>query len=358
MRRACVLLGLAGCFGQGDTLGLPCDVDSQCDLGQRCNAGKCASVGQDSDATTMVTSSEGTPMCDGDPITLAPLPTRTVLVLDRSLAAMEATWDDDNAAGTEPVERWPAVVAELSEQLPMNDAVLELGLALAPTMDACGVDALTVALAPMNAAALVEQLPGDAGGGAPFSAALGLAYDALRELEDPAARSVVLVVAGAASCVPPGGVDMADPDVVDVVAQAHADGIPTAVLGIDPSEAVDMTAGNGKPDGVSAHATALALADAGGLPHPSDGYYRARTRLGLAVSMRDALLMARGCRLPRAGALASSDTIGVSVDGVARTRRDSCDGDGFVVHDDFIELCGNACSAMKLDKPVTATACP
>lgn len=357
MRRACVLLGLAGCFGQGDTLGLPCEIDSHCDLGQRCSAGKCVAVG-DSDATTMVTSSEGMPACDGEPIALVPLPTRMVLVLDRSLAAMEPTWNDDNDEATNAVARWPAVVDELAQQLPTNDAVLELGLALAPTMAACGVDALAVATAPMNASAVLAQLPDDAGGGAPLSAALGLAYDALREPSDPRPRSVVLVVAGAASCVPPGGVDMADPDVVDVVAQAFADGIPTAVLGIDPSEEIDMTPHNGKPDGVSAHAAALLLADAGGLPHPSEGYYRARTRLGLVDSMRDAIRMARGCLLPREGALASSTTIGVTVDGAARTLRDSCDGDGFVLHDDAIELCGNACDAMKLGKPVVATACP
>jgi hypothetical protein len=271
---------------------------------------------------------------------------------------MELTWNDDNADATGPVARWPAVVDELSLQLPMNDEVLQLGLALAPTTDACGVDALAVALAPDNASTVLAEMPDDAGGGAPFAAALTLAYDALREASDPAPKSVVLVVAGAASCVPPGGVDMADPDVVDIVAQAHADGIPTAVLGIDPSEEVDTTPGNGKPDGVSAHAAALLLADAGGLPHPSDGYYRARTRLGLVDSMKDAIRMARGCLLPRAGALATSDTISLSVADAARTRRESCDGDGFVVRDETIELCGNACDAMKLGAAVVATACP
>jgi hypothetical protein len=355
MRRVWVLLVLAGCFGQKGTLGLPCDDDRQCDLGQRCTAGTCVAV-VDTGGPTSVASTSAGMECDGAAIDLSLLPAQLVVVADRSLAANDP-WDDDGIGSTALVPRWPTVVAALGDALPMVEADVELGLALAPTSGMCGVDALAVAPAPMNAAAVIAALPSTAGDGAPFSAALGVAYDALRGLEGPAPRAVMLVLAGAPNCVPDGMLEVSDGDVAAIVTQALADGIPTVVVGVDPSEDDNGMVVDGRPDGVSAHAIAGMLAEAGGRPNPSEGYYRATNGALLGFSLRDAIFDARDCVLPREGELADAETISLTVGGAVATQRDACDGDGFVVRDDAIEVCGTPCEAIKLGMPVAATPC-
>jgi hypothetical protein len=151
--------------------------------------------------------------------------------------------------------------------------------------------------------------------------------------------------------------DASDPDVAAIVTQALADGIPTVVVGVDPSEDTNGMVADGKPDGVSAHAIARLLAEAGGRPNASEGYYRATNGALLGFSLRDAIFDARDCVLPREGELADAETISLTVGGAAATERDACDGDGFVVRDDSIEVCGTPCEAIKLGMPVGAAPC-
>lgn len=349
-----ILAQVAGCFGQKDTLGLPCNFDAQCDLGQACVMGECRSLGDETGATTPGEST--TDGCMSTPIELAPLPARVVLVLDRS-AATALAWDDDGDAGTPTLPRWDSVRAAVMDQLPAVDDSTELGLVLAPAAaatDACMLDAAaTLAIAPGNAAAIVSALPSDAQGGAPLTGAFTLALADLAAQPGPGSRAVVLVLAGAANCA--NGLDVYDAQLEAIVAAGLEMGVPTVVVGVGPSEETAPVAIDDFPDGVSPHMVAMALADLGGRPRPPDSYYRASNGINLVPAVRDALFAARGCVLPRPDGVNEVDDVQLRLDGDAVPRIDTCDAPGFVVRSDALEICGTWCSALKLGATAEVT---
>lgn len=332
-----MLAALAGCFGQKSTEGLPCDFDSQCDLGQACVQGTCRAAG-DTDPTG----------CDGAEIELSPIPPRIAIVVDAS-ASMADAWDDDGEPGTPAVERWPSVVAALASELTEIDAIVELGLALAPGPDAgaCGVtDGLAVDIAPQAASDVIAALPSVAQGGLPLAEALAAAVTALGP-SGVAPRAIVVVVAGAPGCLG-GAVETFDDAAEATIAAALADGIPTVVVGVAPSEVVDDAPGNGRPDGIAAATTTSALANAGGRPRGDTGDYRADNGVTLGPTVQDALFTARECMLPRPEGISAPEDVALAIDGQTVPRLDTCDGSGFVVGDTALEVCGSWCSALKL----------
>jgi hypothetical protein len=336
---------IGGCFGQKDTLGLPCDFASQCDIGQTCELGECRELA-DTDPTG----------CMPVEMELAPVASRIVLVVDRS-AAMSDPWDHDGEPSTDPVERWPGVIEALTTELAAVDAVAELGLVLAPTAagEACGVDeAPAVAIAASAAASVVAALPELADGGDPIAQALAVATASLAAQSGSAPRSIVLVLAGAANCAD-GDLEAFDGAAEATIAAALADGIPTVVVGIAPDEAVDAEPGNGRPDGVAAAEVATALAMAGGRPRAPDGDFRATNGVALAPTLRDALFTARGCVLARPDGIADPEDVQVHVAGQSLPLLETCDGSGFVVGPDAIEVCGSSCGALKLSGTALVT---
>jgi hypothetical protein len=337
------LASLVGCFGQKSTEGLPCDFDSQCDLGQACVDMVCVESA-DTDPTG----------CMPAEVELAPIPPRVVIVVDRS-AAMADPWDDDGEPGSPEVERWPNVVAALAGELQEIDGAVELGLALAPgAAAACGVDeGLAVPLAPQAASDVIAALPAAAQGGLPIGGALSSAVAALAQSEG-APRAIVLVVAGAPGCFEGDG-DAFDGGAETVVASALADGVPTVVVGVAPSEVNDDATGNERPDGIAAAATTSALAMAGGRPRGDTGDYRADNGVTLRPTVQDALFTARECALPRPEGLDAPSDVALSIDGQTVPRLEACDGSGFVVGDAALQVCGDWCSALKLSGMAVAT---
>jgi hypothetical protein len=338
---------IAGCFGQKDTLGLQCDFDSQCDLGQDCVQGTCV----ERDDTG---SDGGSTGCMASERELAPLPSRIVLVVDRS-AAMADAWDHDGDPGTADIGRLSVVTSAIADAIAELDPADELGLVLAPSDATCSVDAVPVV--PLAAGAgpdVVSALPDTAEGGAPLGPAIASATAALTAASGPGPRAIALVLAGAPGCLD-AAPDAFDAGAVDAIGTARQAAIPTVVVGVAPSEVVDADPGNAKADGVAPAVVAIDLAEQGGRPRPSGGDYRAANGVTLGPTLHDALFAARGCVLPRPEGITAPSDVVLRIDGEAVPRRDACDDSGFVVRADAIELCGSWCDALKLGGSAVAT---
>ncbi len=340
--RVLALAMLTGCFGQKSTEGLPCDLDSQCDLGQACVQGECRAAG-DTDPTG----------CMAAEFELAPIAPRIVLVVDASIA-MTDPWDDDGEPGTPDVERWPSVVAALAGELAEIDAAAELGLALAPGGAACGTDdGLAVAIGPSSASDVIAALPSAGQGGLPLAGAFAAGVDALGAA-GTAPRAIVMIVAGAPGCFE-GDADAFDGNLEASVAAALADGIPTVIVGVAPSDAANQAFDDDRANGVAAAEQASALAMAGGRPRGATGDYRADNGVTLGPTIQDALFTARECMLPRPDGIDAPADVALAIDGQPVPRLETCDGAGFVVGDAAIEVCGSWCAALKLSGSAVAS---
>ncbi len=339
----------AGCFGQRDTLGLPCQLDDQCGSGEHCRDGVCGAM----DAGT-AEAAASTGSCEPKPLAVVRLASPVVLVVDHSAAAALA-WDHDGDQRTPPLPRYGFAREILADVLPGEDDHVALGLATSPDGQGCAVDALAVTPTPSGTASVIDALPPDAGGPAPLGPALAQAYQALNGL--PTA-GVLLVTSGAPGC---GGGDpeQLDTALADAVADAFADGIPTAVVGIDPPTGPTGVDIDGIPNGIVPSDAVAALGRAGGRAREPNGYFRATNVVALPALVRDAFFSVRTCAFKLSEA-ASPAALALHVDGQPLPARERCDGDGFApIADDEVAICGSACDAIKLGAQLEAAqACP
>jgi hypothetical protein len=339
--------------------------------------------------------------CDEASATLLPIPPNIILVLDKSGSMVwdSNRWDHDDdcgglcedlpdypdppycgdagASGCET--RWFSLYEVVEFVVGSFDDKVNLGLVLFPIRDASGAnDACDVASAPdvpvgpTSGAAILTAIPpksatdDDVYGGTPSSAGLSLAYEDLTAQVGDNAPAVVFVTDGVANCYGSGPVfeqwETYDADLLPVITDAWQDDeIPTYVVGIDieneetpsgdPQDDLD-----GIPNGINPYDKLDELANAGGKPNPSGppAFYQTTNQVQLEAALQQIVDDSMGCVVELDPLPPFPDMIEVFVGGVEVPEITDCATEhGWMYVPptppyDHIELCGTACSDLKV----------
>jgi hypothetical protein len=210
--------------------------------------------------------SEAGPICTPD-IVLAPARAEVVLVIDRSGSM-------NRPLASDPTLRWDALREALATSLPPFDMSIAFGASIFPVPELpgdpttiCTAQAfLDVPIALMNAGAVLGAVDANRPvGGTPTTAALEVAFAALRARSGPGvSQAVALTTDGGPNCdpidtgqpwfgiAPEGCPDMGvsvdhcldDERAIAVMEAGLASGIPTYVIGMDVTEPVLVDAIN------------------------------------------------------------------------------------------------------------------
>lgn len=318
------------------------------------------------------------PSCNEESLQLTVEPPQVVLLLDKSYSMIEFQWDHDGDEGTPMVTRWNSLHTVVDTLAHDVQDEMELGMVLFPspavadndTDTACMVDPAPGApVAPGNADAIVSALPGpdavDLYGGTPTSNGLAVALQHLAEIADGRPQAVVLVTDGAANCMQGtsgmGVFTEYDMDLAPMVADAHASGIPTYVIGVDIVDAI----GTYPQD--NPYLRLSEVAEAGGVPREgaAESFYNTTDEEELLAAL-GGITAELGCTLTLETPAEFVDQLTVRVNGEEVPRVDACGPDGVgwrllqeAAPFESIELCSATCDDAHLQEGLDVTyACP
>jgi hypothetical protein len=302
---------------------------------------------------------------------------QVVLLLDKSYSMIEQRWDHDGDPLTPLVTRWSSLHTVVDGLVHEVEASVDFGVVLfpAPTVasndiaTACLVDPEpTVPVAPTNAHAIVDTLPGpeatDLYGGTPVGAGMAVALEHLAAVHDERAQAVVLVTDGAANCMA-GTAGQAvfteyDQDLAPMVAAAFAAGVPTYVIGVDIVDAM------GSVPVANPYVRLSELAVAGGVPAPGpEPFYNTTDEEQLLAALAG-ITSALGCTVVLDTPAISAGQVTVALDGVEVPQVAECGPDGIgwrFLQDappyESIELCPATCDVAHAYAVLDVTyACP
>jgi hypothetical protein len=311
--------------------------------------------------------------------TLKPVVPNMMLVLDKSgsmVANPAGFWDHDADPNTPKITRWNSLYEVVKLVVTdFNDAI-NFGANLFPstmakkeyTAAACVVNAQPeIPVAPMNKDAILNGIPqaGDLSlvGGTPTFSGITAALNHLKTLDPAVPRAILLVTDGAANCAvgvaPPPLFENYDQTVHTLVENAwNNDKIPTYVVGIDTQNVVSGNTQDGNPNGINTYTKLNELAVQGGKPKddPNEKFYNAVNQIQLKAALDIIAKDALSCIIPLAEPPAFPKATKVIVGGKAVPMVMDCTMENGWVYTnpmgpyDAIELCGTACSDLKIAK--------
>ena len=292
--------------------------------------------------------------CQVETTKINPIPPDVLLVLDKSGSMSMQSWDHDANPQTAVVTRWYSLYGVVSSIVTKFDKTVNFGMKLYPFIDAgsyqelgaCKVDpGVEVEIAPENAAGVLAMLPGAeiaVLGGTPMESGLKAAFTYLQALDPNKQRFALLVADGEISKTCEGEVFN---EALGAVKGAYAKGIPTYVVGIDvdPSTSAQLSA----------------LAAAGGKPNVDDpdGFYQTASQIELQAALQQIVDDTLSCVIDVMPEPTEPELfevwIGVDqIDAVTDCKTE--DGWVWTKPHAQVELCGQACLALKKSQQVEA----
>jgi len=338
-----------------------------------------------SSGTTLMTtdpsasSTTGEAPCDVVEVTLKPIEPNMMLVLDKSgsmVANPSGYWDHDADANTPKITRWNSLYQVVKLVVTDFNDSINFGANLFPAKNAtkdynanaCVVSAnVEIPVAPMNKDAILNGIPqaGDTSllGGTPTFSGITAALNHLKSLDPGVPRAILLVTDGAANCT----VGAAPPPLFEAYDQAlHTlvegawlnDKIPTYVVGIDTQDVLSGNTQDGNPNGTNSFTKLNELAVQGGKPKddPNEKFYNAVNQIELKAALDVIAKDALGCLIPLPEPPFFPESTKVLVGGAEVPQVTDCTMENGWVYTnpdgpyDAIELCGTACSDLKISK--------
>jgi hypothetical protein len=332
-------------------------------------------------------SSDGPPICGESMFMLEVVPTRVMLVLDKSGSMVINTWDHDSDAMTDEITRWSSLYTTVDLVTTSFDASIEFGALLYPSLaatstydeNACLVSEMPeVPPAPMNAMPIMDALPGpdatdEIAGGTPSATAVSVALAELLATEEQISRAILFITDGEANCRAdamslPELFEDYDETLHTIVEDAFVmEEIPTYVVGIAIRDEVLPEVVDGAPDGVNPHEQLNILAEQGGRPRVGADalYYDADDQLELETALAEIVAAEFNCVVALDPVPEHPQFVEVEIAGEPVEHIDDCateDGWVFTNPDgpyDSIELCGAACDLLATEGTLQAIyACP
>jgi len=292
--------------------------------------------------------------CQVETTKITPIPPDVLLVLDKSGSMSMEKWDHDANPQTAVVTRWFSLHGVVKSVVTKFDKTVNFGMKLFPRLGAgsyqdngaCEVTpGVEVEIAPENAEGVLAILPGAeiaVLGGTPMETGLKEAFTYLQALDPGKQRFALLIADGEISKTCEGEVFN---EALGAVKGAYAKGIPTYVVGIDvdPSTSAQLSA----------------LAAGGGKPNPNnpDGFYQTSSQIELQAALQQIVDDTLSCVIdvtpePSEPGLFE---VWIGVDQIdAVTDCETEDGWVWTKPHAQIELCGQACVALKKSQQVEA----
>ncbi len=305
------------------------------------------------------------------------IPSNVVLIVDKSgsMVNPDNNWDHDgddadddgfndeipNQMATPKVSRWFSVHGTVNSIAATFEATMKIGVQLFPSVDAItvlGAEACLVDSPPevpaelFNTQTILNTIPAaddtSMEGATPMREAVISAHDYLGSLEMSGADAMILITDGAPNCSPDAETDMDllyyDEGVVTAVANAHADGVTTFVVGVDIKNEVDN-------NGINPYEVCNDLAVAGGTPLEGvEKFYNTQNQNELTQALEGISGQLVDCTLHLDEPPPADVLIEVTVDNVEFGEVVDCDnGNGWQLSPDMLdlELCGEACTAFQ-----------
>jgi len=302
-----------------------------------------------------------------------------VLVLDKSgsmVANPDGFWDHDADVNTPKITRWNSlyqvvklVVTDYNDSINFGANLFPSTMAMkAYTAAACVVNAnVEIPVAALNKDAILNGIPqaGDTSlvGGTPTFSGVTAALNHLKTLDPAVPRAILLVTDGAANCAvgaaPPPLFESYDQALHTLVESAWTnDKIPTYVVGIDTKDVVSGNTQDGNPNGTNSFVKLNELAVQGGKPKddPNEKFYNAVNQIQLKAALDVIAKDALSCIIPLAEPPFFPEGTKVIVGGKEVPKVMDCTMENGWVYTnpmgpyDAIELCGTACSDLKISK--------
>ncbi len=334
----------------------------------------------------MDSSDTGPPICGESQFMLQVVPTRVMLVLDKSRSMVLNTWDHDADEATEEITRWASLHGTVDLVTTAFDGSIEFGALLYPSLEAtteynenaCVVsEAPEVPPAAMNHMAIMDALPAaDADeqiqGGTPSATAVSVALGDLLAVQEPIPRAILFITDGEANCRADAEevtelFEDYDQSLHTVVEDAWlGEEIPTYVVGIAIRDQVLPAAVDGAPDGINPHEQLNMLAEQGGRPRDGEvRYYATTNQVELEAALAEIVGQQFDCTVGLDPEPEHPQFVEIEVGGETVARIDDCateDGWVFTNPDgpyDSVELCGAACDLLAAEGTLQAIyACP
>lgn len=291
--------------------------------------------------------------CQVEETQVKPVPPSVLFILDKSGSMSMQKWDHDANAQTPTVTRWYSLFKVVEGVVKTFDAVVHFGVKLYPKIDAgsyvdvgaCVVNpGVEVPIAPMNATKVLAGIPAAdfmVLGGTPMETGLKEGYKYLKSLDPSLQRFAIMVADGEISDTCKGENFLEAQAAVEETFQLHD--IPTYIVGID----VDPS--------TSEQLATLALA--GGKPKAGvDPFYQTTNQIELQAAIQQIIDDTLSCVIAVDPEPAEPELFEVWVGGTKIDAAASCDENGWVwtkPHSE-IELCGDACKALKKTGKVEA----
>lgn len=350
--------------------------------------GQSASATLDSSGTVAMASSDtGPPVCGQSEFMLQVVPTRVMLVLDKSGSMVANTWDHDGDAMTEEVTRWSSLHSTVELVTASFDGAIEFGALLYPSLAATSTyndfaclvsDTPEVPPAAMNAMAIMDALPpadaiDEIQGGTPSATAVTVALEELTSVQEDIPLAILFITDGEANCRADAATltelfESYDESLHTVVGDAWTTlEIPTYVVGIAIRDEVLPVEVDGTPDGINPHEQLNLLAEQGGRPREgSDAlYYATNDQMELETALAEIVGQQFDCTVGLDPEPEHPQFVEIEIGGMDVAHVDDCateDGWVFTNPDgpyDSIELCGAACDLLAAEGTLQAIyACP
>jgi hypothetical protein len=335
-------------FGAGDGDGAA-DEDSD---GDEDDAGD---TGEEDDGDSEYDPPEGEEHdCGSFATSVDELPPNVMLVLDKSGSMVRDSnkWDHDGDADTADVTRWNSLYQVVSGIFGSFDEGMRFGATLFPSMEAdmddigtiCLVsDSSEVPVGDDTAEDILGAIPGaeenDFGGATPAAEGIQTAVESLLATDHDGPKVMVLVTDGAANCVPEHEQEykLFDERLITNIADAHASGIPTYVVGID----IELEQAEGEIDTFTKLNEA---AQAGGVARDGEeAFYNAQSHTELQTAL-DSITAEVECMVEAPVMPSVSWLIDVTVGNQEFNRVTDCETeDGWMLNGKTYSLCGSAC---------------
>lgn len=338
------------------------DPTTESSTGESTSADTSSTDGMDSMTTTTTTT--GDIPCDEFQVTLNPLPPNVMLVLDKSRSMFINFWDHDNNGGTPTVTRWSSLHGVVNNIVNGFDDKINFGSILFPSTAAQNVyggaacvtsDFPDVTCGPFNGPAILASIPAanvvNSYGGTPAATGIQTAYDHLQTLDPEIPAAMILVTDGAANCSQTAQnnfdlFEVYDTALPTIVAQAHADGIDTYVVGVDIANMVVNDGVGGDPNNINPSQKLNEVAAMGG----TGSFFNSQDQAELAAALTAVVDSVKTCIIPLEVEPVFPEFTKVIVAGMEWPMINDCateDGWYYSNQYDTIELCGDACDALK-----------